>query len=65
MSTREERLQQHHNAGQADQADGKGYNAPHGVLKGVVTFGEEAKRDVEDNVAYRQGWENAEAQNKK
>lgn len=64
MSSRSERLQDHHNAGQEAKANGDPYEAPHGVLKSVVTYGEDAKRDVEDNLAYRAGWENAESQEK-
>lgn len=52
----------HHNHGQEDRADGNGYNAPHGFLDEMFTFGD-ARNDVtENNKAYGEGWRNADKQ---
>lgn len=58
-------LNDHHNDGQTDRAEGNGYNAPHGLLEDVLTWSSDGcQRITEDNEAYRQGWENADKQDK-
>lgn len=50
----------HHNDGQSDRANGKGYKAPHGFFDEMLTFGDANKKVFDDNRAYREGWKNAD-----
>ena len=57
-----ERHDELHKQGQKDGAAGFGnYEPPHGLLKTVVTLvrsSEDYSRQIEDNQAYRAGWQN-------
>lgn len=51
----------YHAKGQKDQAAKKGYTTPHNVLGGALN----TNRQTKENVAYRDGWRNANKQAKK
>jgi hypothetical protein len=56
----------YHNKGEQDRAEEKGYNPPHGVIDDLTTWSStDMEKNREENQAYRQGWENAEKQDKK
>ena len=56
----------YHNKGEQDRAEEKGYNPPHGVIDDLTTWSSTGmEKNREENQAYRQGWENAEKQDKK
>lgn len=54
-------LNDHHNKGQTDRAEGKGYNSPHGLLEEVMTWpgSSKSERNIAENKAYSSGWRNA------
>ena len=54
-------LRDHHNDGEKDRAEGKGYNTPHGLVEELFTWpgSKASKKNIADNEAYRKGWRNA------
>lgn len=54
----------HHNDGQSDRAEGNGYNAPHGFFEEIFSLGKESDKVFDDNKAYREGWSNADKQDR-
>ncbi len=56
----------YHDKGQTDRAEGKSYDAPHGLVEDLLTWSREGcQRMAEDNSAYRDGWNHTDSQLKK
>lgn len=57
-------LNDHHNDGQSDRAEGNGYNLPHGLVEELTTWpgSDRSKQNIAENEAYRSGWRNADKQ---
>lgn len=59
-------VQDHHNDGQRDRSEGDGYNAPHSELEKAFTWSHDRmQKQADDNNAYKDGWRNADKQDKK
>ncbi len=54
--------QYYHDKGEQDAAEDKGYNPPHGVIDSLISWGNEEKRNIEENNAYDKGYDNAKSQ---
>jgi len=56
-------LQDHHNDGQEDAAEGSGYNVPHGQVEKLVTWSNDGMQKIADeNNAYKSGYEHGKSQ---
>jgi len=59
-------VQDHHNKAQHDRGTNKGYKAPHSELEKAFTWSQEKmQKQADDNNAYKNGWVNADKQDKK
>lgn len=61
-------LHDHHNDGERDHAEGRGYSPPHGAIDKIDAFLKDTvgatrdaeKKVAEDNEAYKKGWRNVD-----
>jgi hypothetical protein len=64
MNNNDDKLQELHNQGQEDGAQGYGnYDPPHGTLSTAASLAistDDYERKVEENEAYTQGWRNGQ-----